>query len=154
TYPAISLAEAREAWRKARRDVAACRNPARVRKREASGINFESIVRDLAKTRSGQEQVCSQEVERIVEWELLPVWGHRAVSDISHRNIRDLIDGIANRGAPHGALCSFIGSWAAILSKPTRLPICPRPAAEKSATAPPVDTRGRTVWVTRARPKI
>jgi Arm DNA-binding domain len=33
TYPAISLAQAREAWRKARQDLAAGRDPAKVLKR-------------------------------------------------------------------------------------------------------------------------
>ena len=46
TYPAISLAQARDAWRKARQDVAAGRDPAKVLKRESSGTNFESVVQD------------------------------------------------------------------------------------------------------------
>ena len=103
TYPAISLAQARESWRKARLDVAAGRDPARVQKREASGTNFESVVRDWLK-RDQAKNKSVREVERIVERELLPVWGHRAVADITRRDIRDLIDGIADRGAPIMAL--------------------------------------------------
>jgi integrase len=103
TYPAISLAQAREAWRKARQDVAAGRDPAKVLKREASGTNFESVVRDWLK-RDQAKNKSVREVERIVDRELLPVWGHRGVSEISRRDIRDLIDGIADRGAPIMAL--------------------------------------------------
>jgi integrase len=103
TYPAISLAQAREAWRKARQDVAAGRDPAKVLKREASGTNFESVAREWLKRDQAKNKTVA-EVERTVARELLPTWGHRAVSDITRRDIRDLIDGIADRGAPIMAL--------------------------------------------------
>jgi integrase len=103
TYPAISLAQAREAWRKARQDVAAGRDPAKVFKREASGTNFESVVADWLKRDQAKNKSLS-EVERVVRRELVPAWGHRAVSEITRRDIRDLLDGIADRGSPIMAL--------------------------------------------------
>jgi integrase len=103
TYPAIPLAKARDEWRKARQDVATGRDPAKVLKREASGTNFESVVRDWLR-RDQAKNKSVREVERIVERELLPAWGHRSVSDIARRDIRDLLDGIADRGAPIMAL--------------------------------------------------
>ena len=33
----------------------------------------------------------------------MPVWGHRSVTDITRRDVRDLIDSIADRGAPIAA---------------------------------------------------
>ena len=103
TYPAISLAQARQAWRSARQDVAAGRDPARVRTRDSSGTNFESVAREWLKRDQARNKSLA-EVERVVGRELMPAWGHRAVSDITRRDIRDLIDGIADRGSPIMAL--------------------------------------------------
>ena len=104
TYPAISLAEAREAWRSARQDVAAGRDPASSRKRRGSQANdFESVAREWLKRDQGKNRSLA-EVTRVVERELLPEWGHRAVSDITRRDIRDLLDGVTDRGAPIMAL--------------------------------------------------
>lgn len=99
TYPAISLAQARDAWRKARQDVAAGRDPAKVLKRESSGTNFESVVQDWLKRDQAKNKTV-RDVERIIAREILPTWGHRAVSEITRRDVRDLIDGIVDRGAP------------------------------------------------------
>ena len=82
TYPAISLAQAREAWRKARQDVAAGRDPAKVRNREASGTDFESVAREWLKRDQGKNKSV-REVERVLVRELLPAWGHRSVTDIT-----------------------------------------------------------------------
>ena len=103
TYPAISLAQARQAWRDARQDVAAGRDPAKVRKREEMGTNFKSVA-DEWLDRDQSKNKIAKLVRHIVERDLVPVWGHRAVTDITRRDVRDLIDSIADRGAPIGAL--------------------------------------------------
>ena len=102
TYPAISLAQARQAWRDARQDVAAGRDPAQVRKREVMGTNFRSVA-DEWLDRDQSKNKTAKLVRHIVERDLVPVWGHRAVTDITRRDVRDLIDSIADRGAPIGA---------------------------------------------------
>ena len=102
TYPAISLAQARQAWRDARQDVAAGRDPAQVRKREVMGTNFKSVA-DEWLDRDQSKNKTAKLVRHIVERDLVPVWGHRAVTDITRRDVRDLIDSIADRGAPIGA---------------------------------------------------
>ena len=102
TYPAISLAQARQAWRDARQDVAGGRDPAKVRKREVVGSNFRNVANEWLDRDQGKNKTANL-VRRIVERELLPVWGHRAVTDIARRDVRDLIDSIADRGAPIAA---------------------------------------------------
>jgi integrase len=99
TYPAMSLAEARQAWRDARQEVAAGRDPTKFRKLDASGSDFESVARDWLK-RDQAKNKSKREVERIVERELIPAWGHRSMQEIARRDVLDLIDGIADRGAP------------------------------------------------------
>jgi integrase len=98
TYPALSLSAAHEAWRKARAELAAGRDPSLVRKRELPGNDFNSVALDWLK-KDQTKNKSLREVERIVKRELLPAWGHRNIADIGRRDILDLIDGIADRGS-------------------------------------------------------
>ncbi len=98
TFPAMDLAEAREAWRKAREDVARGRDPAHTKQRDAGANDFASVVQEWLKRDQGDNR-SRDEIERVVNRELIPAWGHRLVGDIGRRDIRDLIDGIADRGA-------------------------------------------------------
>jgi integrase len=98
TYPAISLAEAREAWREARLDVAAGRDPAQLRKREKPATDFESVSREWLK-RDQKKNRSYNDVARAVEREMIPAWGHRSINEITRRDVLDLIDIIADRGA-------------------------------------------------------
>src|SRR5262245_59134336 len=64
TYPALTLADTRDAWRKARQDAAVGRDPATACKRDRPAQDFESVARewlrrDQAKNRS------KREVERV-----------------------------------------------------------------------------------------
>jgi integrase len=98
TYPAISLAEAREAWRDARLDVAAGRDPAQLRKREKPATDFEGVSREWLR-RDQKKNRSYNDVAGAVERELIPAWGHRSINEITRRDILDLIDTIADRGA-------------------------------------------------------
>jgi integrase len=98
TFPAISLSEAREAWRGAREDVAKGRDPAIDLKRPRAATDFKNVAdewlrRDQAKNRSRHT------VERILNKDVVPAWGHRNIGDIGRRDCLDLIDGIVDRGA-------------------------------------------------------
>jgi integrase len=99
-FPAMSLAEAREAWREARKSVARGIDPSQAigagtRPSTAfSGVAEEWLQRDQADNKSAHI------VRRIVARELTPVWGSRPITEISRRDVRDLIDGITDRGAP------------------------------------------------------
>jgi integrase len=98
TFPAMSLAGAREAWRSAREDVQLGRDPALTRKRDQPATGFESVAREWLR-RDQAKNKSHGEVERIVNRELVPAWGYRSIADITRRDILDLIDGIADRGA-------------------------------------------------------
>ena len=99
TYPAMSLAQAREAWRMARQDVSAGRDPALVRKRAHPSTNFESVCRDWLQRDQAKNRTI-REATRVVEREFLPLWGHRQIADIGRRDILDLTDAIVDRGSP------------------------------------------------------
>jgi integrase len=98
TYPALTLAEARQVWRDVRAEAQAGRDPAKSRKREKPATDFETVSREwLKRDQSGKRSL--REVKRIVERELIPVWGERQITEIGRRDILDLIDGIADRGS-------------------------------------------------------
>jgi integrase len=99
TYPALSLAQAREAWRDARTAAQSGRDPATDRKRQTGATDFlnvfnEWLTRDQAKNRSREA------VRRLIEKDALPAWQHRSVLDIGRRDVLDVIDAVVDRGSP------------------------------------------------------
>jgi integrase len=95
TYPAVTLAEARQLWREAKHEVALGRDPAW---RRPSDLNFESVAREWLK-RDQAEKRSLKEITRIVEKELIPAWGQCSIRDIRRHDILVLSDTIADRGA-------------------------------------------------------
>jgi integrase len=102
TYPAVSLADAREAWRNAREEAKAGRDPSQARKPETGATDFTSVFlewlkRDQSKNRSHDS------VKRLIEKDVLPTWGHRQIGDLDRRDVLDVIDAIVDRGSPISA---------------------------------------------------
>lgn len=98
TYPALGLAAARDAWREARLDVAAGRDPAQLCKRDKPATTVSGVVEEWLK-RDQKKTLSYSYVKRIFEREVLPNWQYRHVSDITRRDILDLLDGVADRQA-------------------------------------------------------
>ena len=103
TYPAMTLADAREAWRNARAEAKAGRDPAKSRKPERAAADFTSVFlewlkRDQTKNRSHQSLV-----KRFIEKDVLPAWGHRQIGEIERRDVLDVIDAVVDRGSPIAA---------------------------------------------------
>jgi integrase len=70
--------------------------------RAAEGDLFSSVAEEFierhvkAKTR----QVGTTSTERLLRVEVIPIWGTRPIQSITRRNIIELVDAIADRGAP------------------------------------------------------
>src|SRR5262245_17745697 len=95
-FPAMGLAEARDAWRDAREAVGKGENPARKKPTQADSFDAvadEWLKRDQAHNRSFNE------VKRVVERDVKPVWEGRLIANIRRRDALELIDHIADRGA-------------------------------------------------------
>ncbi len=95
-YPGMTLADARTAWQDARKAVGMGEDPARRRPIEADSFDAvadEWLKRDQARNRSRQE------VERILRVDVRPEWAGRQIATIGRRDVLDLIDKIADRGA-------------------------------------------------------
>lgn len=98
-HPSMSLAQARDAWRKAQADIEAGRDPGAGHDRKEHSTLFADVAQDWLKRDQGTNKSL-KEVERIVNRELVPEWGHRQIKSIERRDILDLIDAISDRGSP------------------------------------------------------
>src|SRR5262245_30536976 len=96
TYPVMSVAEAHDAWRKARDLVQAGRDPAKEGKKQDAAdftcVAEEWLQRDQAKNRSAYV------VRRYIERDVLPHWQHKLITEIGKRDCLDVIDALADRG--------------------------------------------------------
>lgn len=93
-WPAMSLAEAREAWRAARKAVDRGEDPAAKRPaNDFASVADEWLARDQAHNRSRAE------VERVINRDVKPIWKGRLITDIRRTDCIRLIDTIADRGA-------------------------------------------------------
>lgn len=93
-WPAMSLAEAREAWREVRKAVDRGEDPAATKpSNEFSAVADEWLQRDQGENSSRDE------VERALNHDVKPKWAGRLISDITRRDCLALIHGIADRGA-------------------------------------------------------
>ena len=98
-YPAMSVAEAHEAWRKARDLVAAGRDPQvihdeKLPAKSVEGVIEEWLLRDYAKNKT------KAVVARRMQVYVLPAWKGRLITDIDRRAAMAVIDAIADRGTP------------------------------------------------------
>lgn len=99
TYPAMSLAEAREAWRKAKEARDAGKDPAAERKRETGATDFEGVLAEwLKRDQAGNRS--HKAVKRLIDKDATPAWGGRLIGDIGRRDILDVIDSVVDRGSP------------------------------------------------------
>jgi integrase len=95
-WPGMELADARAAWQEARKTVGKGESPT-VRKPIAAdsfaAVADEWLKRDQADNRSYNEVV------RVIKRDVKPKWDGRLFATIGRRDVIELIDGIADRGA-------------------------------------------------------
>jgi integrase len=93
-YPDLGLKEAREAWRQARGELQAGRDPARVRKPD--GDSFIAGAEQWLKIDQAGKRT-APEAERIIRKYCAPLHAIR-IESITRRDLRELIRGIATEG--------------------------------------------------------
>lgn len=96
TYPVMSVAEAHDAWRAARDQVRAGRDPAR--KEGVGATDFKGVFEEwLARDQAGNKS--REIVRRTLEKDVLRAWASRHIGSIGRRDVLDIIDAIVDRGA-------------------------------------------------------
>ena len=98
TYPAVSLAQAREAWREARKNAQAGRDPA-LKRSSSSTRTFATVLDDWFK-RDQANNRSAESTRRLLDLDVTPVWQHRLVGDIDRADVTDILDRIVDRGSP------------------------------------------------------
>jgi integrase len=98
TYPALSLAEAREAWRNARNDAHAGREPTRPRG-PTDAVTFENALDNWLKRDQANNRT-KDAVKRLIDNDATPAWRHRHIADIGRADVLDVIDKVVDRGSP------------------------------------------------------
>jgi integrase len=98
-WPAISLVDARNAWRKTREAIGRGDDPAL--QRGGSAMLFEHVVEEWIKRDQAKNKPSSlYQVTRSLKVDLLPSWRGKRVDEIGKRDVIELLDSIADRGAP------------------------------------------------------
>ena len=122
-YPLIGLADARKAARKALAGVVQGADPAADKQARREAPTFADVAHEYIAHVSRQDangrpvNRSWREKLRMLETDVLPAWGARQARDISARDVRELVDGIVNRGAPIAANRTFalvgrVFTWA------------------------------------------
>jgi integrase len=111
TYPAFSLAQARERADEARKlagrgiDPIDQRRSDRMdqatRSHETVEVVFKRFLLQHAKANT--RKTTWAETERIFEANILPAWRHRPVTRVTRRDVHEIVDAIAARNAPYMA---------------------------------------------------
>jgi len=97
-WPALKLEHAREAWRTARENLSKGKEPTAPTISSDARDLFRNVVADWLKRDQGDNR-SHDEVKRVLEKEAVAKWGDRRIAEITRREIAELIDGIADRGA-------------------------------------------------------
>jgi len=96
-WPAVSLADARNSWRKTREAIGRGETP----QRENPAMLFEHVVEEWIKRDQSKNKPSSlYQVTRSLEVDVLPAWRGKRIDEIGKRDVIELLDTIADRGAP------------------------------------------------------
>jgi integrase len=96
-YPVISVAEAHDAWRKARDTVLAGRDPMEERKQQRPATNFRDVFEEWMK-RDQEKNKSKKAVRGYFERDVLPRWQDLAITEIGKRDCLTVIEAVADRG--------------------------------------------------------
>src|SRR5829696_7598802 len=113
---ALSLADARDRAKDAIEDVRAGKDPALQKKEARRAATIAELGNDYLERYAKRRKRSWREDDRMLRAYVLPAWKHRAVREVSRRDIRTLVDTIAER-APIQAnrvlsLVSKMFKWA------------------------------------------
>lgn len=101
-YPALSVARAHEAHRKARTELEQGCDPGtkavQERREERHAPTVAMLAAEYLEKWVKKRNRSAPEIERILNKDVLPKWGHRKARDITRREVIALLDGVAERG--------------------------------------------------------
>ncbi len=104
SFPALPLKFARDAARATLKEVAKGNDPAAQRASLRSGaLTFARFAEAYIERYAKREKRTWQADARMIEADLLPVWGPRAIDDIRRRDVIEMVERVCARGHPYAA---------------------------------------------------
>ena len=104
SFPALPLKLARDAARATLKEVAKGKDPAAQRASLRSGdLTFARFAEAYLERYAKREKRTWRADAGMIERDLLPAWGHRAVDDIRRRDVIALVEAVCARGHPYAA---------------------------------------------------
>ena len=95
----LGLADARGLARAALREVGLGHDPSRARRETRRADTVEALAAEYIERHAKPNKRSWREDDRILRAEVLPLWQHRPLRDIRRRDIRELVEAVADRGA-------------------------------------------------------
>jgi integrase len=149
----LPLAKARDRARDALRDASNGKDPALVKQQDRTATTIGALATDYIERYAKAHKKSWDQDERALNAEVLPHWKHRAVADITRRDVRQLVQAIADRGSPITAnrivaLLSRLFLYAVdeeIIESSPAVRI-PKPAREQSRERVLTEEELRTFW--------
>ena len=117
-YPLVSLAEARAKARETLVAVSQGEDPQEARESEQSGLTFAEMADSFLEgyADANHSAAWRREEERLLRKKILPTLGEKRASEITRRDVIDLLDVVAERGVALAnrvrAVLSSIYNWA------------------------------------------
>ena len=102
-YPAVGLADAREIAQEAQRTLAKGGDPVGDKRAARHALTFEELAAEYIERYAKLEKKSWAEDQRQIDANLRPVWKSKMAAAVSRRDVRDLLDRMAARGAKIGA---------------------------------------------------
>ena len=102
-YPAVSLAEARRHAKQVLGKVASSEDPAQKRQDARNAPSFQALAALYLEKHARVRKKSWRQDRRVIQNELLPKWRTLRATEIRRRDVRDLVEAIAERPAPIAA---------------------------------------------------
>lgn len=100
TYPAVTLADARRRARQVLGEVASGRDPGQVRQDTRAAGTFGDLAQLYLDKHARAKKRSWRQDRRIICKELLPLWKTTGAREVRRRDVRELLEAIAERPAP------------------------------------------------------
>lgn len=152
SYPAFTLAQAREQAREKLRLISESVDPQEVPPMERS-VTFADLAAEYLERHAKRKKETWRDDERRLRVELLPEWGPRPAREISRRDVILVLDRVADRGAPISAnrlraLISMVFNFGIGRDLVEHNPAhkVPRPGTEQAGDRALSDEEIRKLW--------